>query len=528
MIDPNLIWLAEITAGVPGSPTERILRVASPPGYNHASAPGYYAPDIIDAANIKRNIVAPRRTFGPSEIGAGEVKVQNTNGIYDDWFDYGYGFTARIFLCLPTDDYTTLQPVITGQIEQPSGNKDEIIFRFKDRQVELDKLFSPEAYLGTNSGVTGTEGNASDIKGQAKIRIFGEPLNVTPDAVNSNDRLYGLNHTKAGALAPVVSITQRMNGSPWTLRNNYASLALLQAATPPQGNYDTALTLGLHRLGGTAPGTGGAITCDVVESATPATNQISSVIKRLLLDAGVALSDIDMQVDVGSPSTAAWYVGMVVKGETYRAALDMLCGGSAIWYCPNRLGVYQVRKFQAPGTPVAGFKKFDYPNIAGANDYQIKSLEKVISKDDGSGIPAWRIKVNYAKNWTVQDKDALASGLSDTVKEHYSREWLSHTVENSSIRDQFPEAVELEFNTLLTREVDAIQLATHLMTLYGVPRQMYKLTAAYNAPLAQAIDLGDTVTITYNRYGLGAGKNTVIVGLRYNAKKYEIEADLWG
>lgn len=527
----NLMWIVEIVAGVPGSPTLRTLRASSGPnGYNHPTAPGYYPPDVIDAANVRRNIVAPRMTFGPSEVGAGEIVIDNVNGRYDEWFDYGYGFAAYVYLGYPNTAYNDLTLVTKGKVEQPVGVNTQLVFRYRDRQAELDRLASPEYYLGTNVGTTGTEGKPQDIKGQNKIRIFGKPLNVTPDPVNANDRLYGYNHTKAGALAPVASIVQRLNASPWDLGVNYASLALLQAGTPVQGDYDTALTLGLERLGGSAPGVSGdgGITADIVESATPATNRMPSVINRLLLDAGVDAGDIDVQLTVGSPSLADWEVGVVIRGETYRSVLETLCSNSGIWYCPNRLGVYQVRKFTPPGTPVAGFKKFNYPAVADNTEFAIKSLERVAMNDTGRGVPAWRITVNYAKLWTVQDKDAVASGLSDEMKEYFSREYRSVTVDNPAIRDQFPEAVELEFNTVLNRQDDALQLANELMVLYGTPRQMYKLKAQYTVSVAEAIDLGDTVTVTYNRFGLDNGKNFVITGLRYDAKAFDIELEIWG
>jgi hypothetical protein len=527
----SLMWIVEITAGIPGSPTLRTLRASSGPiGYNHPSAPGYYPPDVVDAANIRRNIVAPRMTFGPSEIGAGEIVLDNVDGRYDEWFDYGYGFNAYVYLVQPTTPYSQRTFVAAGKVEQPVGVNAQIVFRFRDRQAELDRLISPEYYLGTNSGTTGTEGKAQDIKGQNKIRIFGKPLNVTPDPLNANDRLYGYNHTKAGGMAPVASITQRLNGAPWDIGTDYGSLAALQAGSPVQGDYDTALTLGLERLGGSAPGISGAggITADIVESSTAATNRMPSVIQRLLLDAGIASGDIDVQLTGSSPSLADWDVGLVIRGETYRAALEMLCSNSAIWYCPNRLGVYQVRKFTPPGTPVAGFKKFNYPAVAASTDYAIKSLERIATSDNGRGVPAWRITVNYAKLWTVQDKDALASSLSDETKEYYSREYRSVTVTNSSIRDQFPEAVELTFDTVLNRQDDAQQLADELMVLYGAPRQMYKLKAQYTESVAAAIDLGDTVRVTHERFGLDNGKNFVITGMRYDAKAFDVELEIWG
>lgn len=523
------IWVFEADAGVPGSPTIRTLRASSGPvGYRSLDKPGDYPCTIIDAANVRRNLIAPRRTFGPSEMAAGEVRLDNTDGRYDEWFDFGYGFPGRLWLAYPDTPYANLIPVIFGKIEQPTGGDNDIVFRFRDRQLELERLISPEYYLGTNSGTTGTEGTADDIKGKNKIRIFGAPYNVSPDPANANDRLFSYNHAKDGSLAAVASITQRLNGSPWTPGTNYASLALLQAGTPAQGVYDTARSLGLERLGGSAPGEGGGITADIVESSTAALNRMPSVVERILIDAGVDPSEIVNELSSGSPTPADWQVGLVVRGETYREALDMLCGESAIVFWPDSQGVYKIRKFMPPQVPVCGFKRFDFPNTAEATDFAIIALNRIATKDEGAGVPAWRITVNYQKMWTVQDKDAMAAAVSFQNKEFYGREYRSVTVENPAIRDQFPEAVEMEFNTLLNDEADARRLADHFMLLYGTPRRMFNLSARYTVPVAESIDLGDTVTVTYPRFGLENGADFVITGIRYDAKNFNIELELWG
>lgn len=528
----NLMWLFETPAGVPGSPTLRWLRVASAPGYNHPSAPGYFQPRLLEAMNMKRTLVAPRRTFGTSEIDVGEVTLDNVDGIFDEWFDFGYGHPgSRVLLGTPDTPYDQLVVVQNGKVEQPSGSRDKLNFRFRDRSLELDRPVSPTTYLGTNSGITGHEGTPQDIKGQSKIRIFGAPYNVTPDPGNANNRVYLFNHDKDGILAPVSTIVQRLNASPWTLAGNDASMATLEAASISQGNYRTSVQNGAERLGGSLPGTGGNITADVVESAVAADNEIASVVRRILIDAGVAPGDIDVDLgDTGSPSQTAWQVGVVARNDTYRSLINMITGQAAINVFTTSAGGYKVRKFTGPGTPVIGLKKFDYPNIATANDFELRSLERIVTNDDGRGVPARRITVNYLKMWTVQDKDAMASGLSDATKEFYGREYRSVTVENPNpgIVEQFPEAVELVFNTVLNKEGDALQLANLLMGIYGVPRQMYNAVARLTTPLAQAIDLGDTVRVWYNRYGLDNGKDFVITGLRPNPKKVEYELEIYG
>ena len=527
-----LIWLAEITAGTGESPTTDVLRVASAPyGYNHPSAAGFYAPVIKQAANLRRAIVAGGRSFGGSSLAYGELVIENINGEYDAWLDYGYGFEGKLLLGDHLADYSTFITVIKGTVEQATGDLKDVVFRFRDRQLELDREISPAVYAGTNSGVTGLEGLAGDIKGQNKIRVFGKVKNITADILNSSDQVLGFNHDKAGGFDPVSTIDAvRVNGSAWTFNANYANAAALQGASPPtQGRYDSSVADALIRMGGTI---GGQVTCDVTENATADNNRIPELVSRLLLDAGVSSGDISAADKTELQGVANFDAGLLIKAETYRAALDMLAASYAGWYAPNRLGVYNFRQISDPsGSPVtiaATFKRFIYPEVAGLGDYKIEQLERLVSNDEGRGVPAWKITVNYSRNWTVQDGGSIAAAVSEADRARYGLEYRSVTVTNEAIKTQYPEAIELVFDTVLDAEADATTLANHYLDLYGVRRNLYRLVAEYDVDLAEAIDLGDVVRVFYPRFGLDNGGLFNIHGILYDARAKTVELELWG
>ena len=523
-----LIWIAEITAGTGASPATDVLRVASAPyGYNHPSAAGFYAPVIKQAANLRRAIVGDGRSFGSSQLAYGELVIHNINGEYDTWLDYGYGFQGKLLLGDHLAAYSTFVTVITGTIEQAVGDLNEVVFRFRDRQLELDREISPVVYAGTNSGTTGYEGTANDIKGQNKIRVFGKLKNITPDALNTSDQLFGVNHDKLGALEGVSTFDAiRVNGSAWTFQTNYANVAALQAASnPTQGLYNTSVADGVFIMGGTI---GGQVTLDVTESATANDNRLPRLVERLLLDAGVSSGDISAADLTALQSDANYDAGLLLKTETYRIALDMLAASYGGWYAPNRLGVYNFRQIKEPsGTPAATFRRFIYPEVAALDEYKIESLERLVSNDEGRGVPAWKITVNYQRNWTVQEGGSIAAAVSEENRARYGLEYRSVTVTNS-IRTQYPEAVELVFNTVLDNETDATALANHYLDLYGVRRNLYRLVAEYEESLADAIDLGDVVKVYYPRFALDNGVLFNIHGIRYDAKSKTVELELWG
>ena len=522
-----LIWLAEIDAGVIGPPQSEItLRVASAPyGYNHASAPRLYLPYLQDVANIRRSLVAPSRTFGEVQLDTGTMTVQNTDGELDEWFDYAYGRSARILLGDHMAAYSSFQPVISGRIDQASGDRSTITFRFQDRTKELDRLVSPAVYAGTNSGTSGHEGIPQDIGGQHKIMILGKPRNISPDPVNVNNNIYAVSHDQSGALTAVSEFSEiRLNGSVWTITGDNPDLATLEAQVVINGNVQTCLAGGALKRGGGSNVTG-ALTLDVVGSATAAENNIAAIATRLIKAAGVASSDIDAGT---LASDAPWEVGMVIRDETSRDALNALLAQSGIWYAPNQQGIYQLRLVTPPGgTPVATFKPFNFPAVAAIGEYQIETLEPELSSVKELSTPAWRVTVNYDKRFVVQSKDSLADAIGEAAKEYYSREYSAVVQENQTIRDFYPDAQELTFNTLITNQTHATALATHLFGLYSVPRQIYRLTAHYDDALVTAVDLGDVVKLIHPRFGLANGKLGRVISMLFNSRTAVLEMEVW-
>jgi hypothetical protein len=518
------ILLVEIPAGIDGAGTEKILRVASPPGYSHPSAPGYYAPRLLQLANARRGIVAIGRNFGQTSQSFSEITVGNIDGAFDEWLNYGYGRAPKILLGDSESAYSAFTELTTGRIEQATPRGDKMIFRLRDARQALEKEISPVVYAGTNSGITGLEGLDDDIGGQNKLRIFGAPKNITPDPVNSSDQIMGLNHDAAGDSAAVQAIDAvRVNGSPWSADTAYSTLVALQGGTVAQGDYDTALPLGLFRMGGNIVG---AVTCDVTQGSSV---KLADVAEALMLDAGVASGDLSAADLTALASDAPWDVGMVVRGETYRQVMDKLMLSAGGWYAQDRLGVYRFQQIKAPsGTPAATFKPFEYPNIAGPDDYAIKSIEPLASNDAGRGVPARKITVNYQKYWTQQNPDSLASGLSESEKLRMAKEYLQVTASDDAVLNQYPDAPVLEFDTYLTVKSHAQALADHLLSLLGVARQMFKLQARYSADLAEAIDLGDVVKVVHPRYGLDSGKLFNVHSIEYDARKKRVELELWG
>ena len=87
---------------------------------------------------------------------------------------------------------------------------------------------------------------------------------------------------------------------------------------------------------------------------------------------------------------------------------------------------------------------------------------------------------------------------------------------------------EIEFESLLVNASDAAAEASRRLAIYKVRRDMYEVTVRVDAALASVLDLGKTVTLQVNRYGLSAGKKFLITSIRTDLRGYLFDLTLWG
>lgn len=81
------------------------------------------------------------------------------------------------------------------------------------------------------------------------------------------------------------------------------------------------------------------------------------------------------------------------------------------------------------------------------------------------------------------------------------------------------------FDTLLIYEEDAQAEVDRQFALYSVQRNIFTVRAKIQ-PFA--LDVGDTVKITYHRWGLNSGKNLVVLEVKEDAWFNEVTLTLWG
>lgn len=118
-------------------------------------------------------------------------------------------------------------------------------------------------------------------------------------------------------------------------------------------------------------------------------------------------------------------------------------------------------------------------------------------------------KVGYCLNHTPQT--ALSSILPSSASIMFNDQWYSTTVLDSAVQALYRlESTPTQLDTKLISGRDAVDLATRLNNYFKVPRTVYAFTGTAKL---MYLKLGQSVTLTHNRFGLNTGKSGQVITL---------------
>jgi hypothetical protein len=511
-----MIFLVEIDAYDPSLPGIRTLRYSSGTGYYGTSAV-YFDARIIEPGNFSRSVFSPGSTSGESEVGAGEIVLANPDGALDALLDYGFDGRAVRISTVPDEStaFTSAVRWATATAQQVEVNWKRATVRLRDRLELLRKPMQTTFYLGTTTsgGLNSAEGQPEDLKDQPKPLLFGEAFNIPARLANAYDLIYQVHDGAVGSIDAVYDA-----GAPLLFSADFTTITALRTATIQGGYYASAKNLGLFRLGASPFG---LVTCDASEGANAAARTAAQVALRLLAEVGVSGVDLSASTFTALDTKNAAPVGVWFPDET--TALD--AAGSVLasvgaWLLPNRSGVFEVGRLEAPsGTPVATWTATEILD-RGAG------IERIATNDTGAGVPVWKVTVRYHRHYAVQGNAEVAGCVASARRAELASEWRTVKSENAAIKTKHLLATELTIDTCFADTADAQAEADRLLALYSVRRD--RLVVPIDTDLAAGVDLGRTVSIAVPRWGYTSGRTMTVLGITEGAASGVTDVEVWG
>lgn len=249
---------------------------------------------------------------------------------------------------------------------------------------------------------------------------------------------------------------------------------------------------------------------------------VAGIIRRIATDRGGMVDGVDLDSDSFAALNAIDHkaVGIFIDGNSNNTNIDgilsQLCDSIGAFAVFNNVGLLQVGKLAIPTglTPTMTISTLD-----------LIDLEKRVMADTDRGLPAWRVSVGYAKNYTVQNASGLALAASDAFVAFTGQEIRYTSISDTSIQRKNLLATEITRDTLLALPTDAAIIAQQLFDIYSVQRDRYFITVNAHG---RVVNINDVVQLKFNRFGLTAGKNFIVLGKVEEAAQNRLQLDLWG
>lgn len=415
----------------------------------------------------------------------GDAQIINSGRDYDP-YSRGYAISGREAVLKafdptgPYDDGFVAARLIATSL---TVDGQMMTIGFRDKSFRLDVPTQPNVYTGTG----GLEGGA-ELAGKRKPLCFGRVKNISPVPLIVGELVFQAND---GPIDGISAVYDR--GYPLTASSDYATPALLRAATINDGAYATCLAYGLLRIASAYE----QITCDARGDASGSgyVETTGTIIRRIIALTGCLVDpdEIDTvsfsNLELDQPAPVVYYLD-ADSTETVAETIDNLSGG--IWaFCGfTRLGMLQISVFKAPGgTPAATFEN-------GCPEILDLEIEKLPSAFDP---PPWRQRVPYELNWTIIADPY--SGVAESYPDLAA--WLAgpykiattSTADGDAILEDHPHAQDPGIaKSYFALKVDAQADADRRLTLANSGYELYRVrlkTRPFTFDICQTIWLAD-------------------------------------
>lgn len=473
---------------------------------------------VQQPGQYERTTFSNGTTSGEPDVTFGFIELANADGALDYLARCSVDGRALAIYGLESVDsaWSSRKLLFSGTMEQVELSWTVVTIRIRDRLFDLKKPLQPTLYLGTTTagGQNTAEGNTDDLKDKPKPLLFGSALNFTPILANRFDLIYQVTSRTFNS-----GIVVRDNGVPLTFTQNYDTIQALRTATMTGGQYATATALGLFRI---AAKPAGQITVDATESASGQRSAARNV-QRLLEFIGLptnaySVSDLDTLHALNPADTGIWIGADTVDRLDIIAQLLDSVGATCV---PDRLGVLRFFRIDAPtGTAIV---EYDRSLILDRGT----GIERVVTNDEGRGLPAKKLTLQYGYNYTTQTGTQINNtAATEAVKAFASEEWRTVVVKDDAVATAFLMAQELTFSSLLVNAADAQTEANRRLSLYKVQRDRYRVPI--KTEYVDTVNLGSIVSLRLNRFGLNNGKKFLVIGMTEDFANGTTILDLYG
>lgn len=435
-----------------------------------------------------------------SKISFGVIDVDNTDGAIDVWLGEEWrDRTITIRRGLSTDDFSSHDIVAIALIDKLSA-PDIYTMRFtlRDKSALLDIPLQTDVYPSLLL--------APSLVGTPRPICIGNCYNVPALMVDSAMLDYDV-HDEAFFLIDDV-------------KDQGVSLS-------PSSEWDVSIDSNVNGFRfneGNNPA--GKVTVDVqgAYAGSALIERLPDVLDYIIQKSNGAVTTAE--IDSYSVTTLDFWTGHSLcyygrDSTTISNVLTQVLDSYSGWWYFDRFGMLKVGRLEAAST--ATRLTLNDINIIG---------EISLKFDEASGISN---SISCARNWSPHgDSDIAGSLMVDAVgRRRAERLKAPYTVISNpahSFHASYQFAVGASpIKTLLSDQLSAQTEIDRISNdLYRGENYFYTVTAAIEGSLAYELEPGDSVLLQTDRFGLSAGQQLLVVGVKTRLLSSLVELTLWG
>jgi len=471
----------------------------------------YYKALVKEVGPVPRFLYGSGRTYGRSSNEGGYLLIDNSDNSQDYLIDWGFdGRSIKYYRGTVGQAFNIFVPELSGTLEQPEftfskSQPSQIKFIIRDKWALFNKPISTATYAGTNSGSTGNEGTADDLKGKGKPFCIGAAFNVTAVTVNAPGLRFQLHD------GPI-------NDAPACYIGGVAQTKV--TAPPGAAQYSIDTSTGIATLG-SSPG-GDEVTFDVQGAKFSGTyvNKCADLVSKIAQTyGGITVSEVNSTAVTALNALNAAPVELYYPDAstvTISDALDALLNSIGAYAFFDKLGVLQMGRLSDPS---------GMTSIKTLSERDFAEFEMIQANDEDKGVPVFKVTVNHTVNYTKQTK--VAGSVSEARKTWLGLEKRSESATDASVKTAHLLSPELSRDTHLTSASDAATEASRVLALRKIRHGFYKAVVDYEANAD--LYLADCITVLQPRLLMAAGRKMVITGMiPHSPEDNQLTLELWG
>src|SRR3990167_926856 len=450
------------------------------------------------------SIAITEQFIGQSLPAWGDLEIANENGDRDSWLNDGWdGRSITLLLGDPTWAKSDFRSILTGTIADIYA-KDQSTLSLRIR----DKTWQLNVPVQTNL-IAEVSGGSSPSKGLPIPLCYGACFNVEPVLIDESIPKYQVHDGQISGIAAVYDNGVEIDFTADLTEGTFTLLAAPYGRITADVNGARSgvkgwgeFIYGVDPWGGTY-----FFTCaDLIEHL---------VTTRTTLTSADLDSDSFDDLNTDAPQALGLYIR---DRQNLIEVLDSLIKSVGGWYGFSRDGLLQLGLLKEPSTE------------ASVLDLVADDLLEGDLRSTRHYVPRAVQRIGYRKNWTVMSDGitgvgGVAGAVTEERRADLGAEYRAAKAEDSSVLTQHLLATEPELEgTLLVEEDDALAEAQRRLTLHGVLRQVFQVTA-FTTPYT--LNLGDIVQLTHPRYGFSGGAKAQVVKIVYRPTSNQMMLELW-